>query len=246
MVSTLRNFDAYTYMYRSMPFERIQETYRREHVADLLRDLQAERALEVGCGLKSIFTEWLPSVDAVIVEPISDHLDAATALLGQRGTVTSWLGTFEDYAQTCAPGVFDVVLMSSVLHETTDPALTLAATHHVLSDGHLVLVTNNPRSIHRLIGCDLGWAAFDERTHTEQKMQQLPAWSQGQLKTMLTAAGFDVVHQYTIFPKLLTHQQMQDALDAGLIDESWVAGMNALGSFLPEHGSEIITIARKS
>lgn len=243
-----RNFDEYQENYASLPFEPVQEHYRRKRLVEVLEKYLPARVIEIGCGRESVFQHWSPAHDATIVEPIEEHLDSCQEAITSIENIqlTTFTGTLEEYCEISqAENSFDLAILSSVLHEFPDPIAALYQVHSILNrQGFIVLITTNPHSIHRLLGVDLGiLKSTSEGTSTELQMNQSAAWDMDQLRQMLARTNFEVVEQFSSFPKLLSHAQMQEALDKDFIGQEFLDGMFALSPYLERHGSEIFTIA---
>ena len=74
-----RNLEQYLETYESLPFEIIQEHFRRKSLIEFLVLSNFSTATEIGCGRSSLFEHWLPSGRAQTLEPIPALLDEAKA-----------------------------------------------------------------------------------------------------------------------------------------------------------------------
>ena len=240
---TSRDLEAYEDAFGTMEFEREQERLRRKALLRLIAPLEAPRVLEVGCGYSSIFEDLVRARRRVIVEPIQRHLDFALSNVDEN--VVGISSTLEQQSSRLAAS-FDLVILSSVLHESSDQVEFLRAARECLdSSGTLAMVTTNPRSIHRILGVELGLlSSLDGHTEVERSMQQHPALDMLELEQLLKQCGFSVESATTEIPKILSHRQMNEAMRLGVIDRVFVDQLFALSQWIPEFGSEIFTLAR--
>jgi len=243
---TKRDLHRYRERYSSLEFERIQEAFRRKKLLGIMLGHDGDRAIEVGCGEKSIFFDWLPKEYAVVVEPIREMAEIGLqGLEFQSGMTLEFVnGFFEDFNSNDGR-LFDTVILSSVLHEMNDPNVVLRKAFTLLRPGGAVfIVVTNQNSIHRLIGLSMGLLAdLNERTQTEIEMQQTSAYTVESIQGLAVSAGFEIEHISTGFPKLLTHKQMKAALELSVIDLKFLNQIYDLGEFLPSNGSEIFVKA---
>lgn len=240
-----RDLERYEKDFRTMHFERVQEDLRRRFLLRMINGLDAPRVLEVGCGFSSIFEDLSKAMERTIVEPIEEHLRSAFSRLDDG--VTGIRSTLEEVASRLTAN-FDLVVMSSVLHEARDQVRLLQAARECLDEsGYLALVTNNPRSIHRILGVELGLlSSLNERTSSEVAMQQHQALSDVELSNLLEECGFSIQFVATEIPKILSHRQMDEALSVGAISPGFIDELCALSPWLPHFGSEIFILARRT
>jgi SAM-dependent methyltransferase len=244
---TKRDLIKYHSDYKELPFEPYQEIFRRRNLIRNLSGINAEVILEVGCGRKSLFSEYEPPRDAIVVEPISELL--ALAKNGVTNpNVEFFNGLLSDFVSIQDIETVDVVIASSLLHEVGDPQAFLADCMQVLKPGGLfIAIVTNRNSIHRILGVAAGLQDnLNAPTTTEKLMQQLKgAYSSETLSLELESAGFKVESCHSIFPKILPHALMQRALEEEVINFDFLERMDALMPFLSDFGSELLIRARK-
>ncbi len=243
-----RNLEQYLESYESLPFEVIQEHFRRKSLIEFLLLSNFSTATEIGCGRSSLFEHWLPSGRAQTLEPISALLDEAkTKMVGN----SIWFGfesRVEDALKLDTLQLSDVTIVSSLLHEVEDPKKLLASVTAITNPGGLIVViVTNKHSLHRILGVHLGLlTSLDEKTNTEIHMQQSRgAYSRNELVDEIVSANLEVIQVKTIFPKLFSHRQMSDLLEKKVISSEFLETMDALAPELQDFGSELFVVAKR-
>jgi SAM-dependent methyltransferase len=245
MKHVCRDMDDYVQKYLALPFEPIQIEYRRKLVLNQIRAHSPRRLLEVGCGAKPLFCDLPTEMMVTVVEPALAFVDHARRLAVERSHVQIRQGFVEsvDFGDV----VFDMVILSCVLHEVPDPHTMLRKIRSCCAPGAIVHVNvPNAHSLHRLWAVAMGLIpSVGHRSDTQLLMQQRETpYDTLSLKTQMTDCGFDVVDEGSFFVKPFTHDQMQKLIDAGYITPKMLDGLDKLVEFLPELGSEIWVNAR--
>jgi SAM-dependent methyltransferase len=142
---------------------------------------------------------------------------------------------------------FDLVILSSVLHELLNPLQELSKIKSLLkSNGLLFIVTPNNQSIHRLLGVFLGILDnTSSLTSTEIKMQQYNNFSVSSLGDLLNELNFTIDLGITSFLKPHTHAQMQAWVDEGVLTKTKLESLYELSGIFEPYNSEIFVLARK-
>ena len=70
-----RNMDSYVRDYESLPYESIQEEFRKVELVKVLDEFLWQSLVEVGCGNNSITTYLKDFKRAVIIEPVKELLE---------------------------------------------------------------------------------------------------------------------------------------------------------------------------
>ena len=245
-----KNFDRYKISFDALPFERVQERYRRTELLKLLstESIQGKEILEIGPGERSIGLDMLGENIFTIIEPIKEFADANAALYLKekpetRISIHSVL--VEDYIISLPGQLFQYVLMSSNLHEFEDAQGILSILRKNLDDNSkIIIVVPNNESIHRILGVQLGFLdSTSSLTRTELQMQQKRNFSITSLSNLLESCGFRVEKIYTSFIKPWTHSQMQSRLDHKIIEEEELDMLYQLSGVFNPFGSEIFCVA---
>lgn len=238
-----RDIADYTAQYQRLPFEPIQAAFRRRRVLGEIARRAPARLLEVGCGHAPLFTD-LRGMDVTVVEPSPLFAAHARELAAARADVT----VVEGYIEQCAARlpVFDMVVVSCLLHEVPDPQALLGAVKAVCGRAtDLHVNVPNAQSLHRLLAVAMGLIpAPDALSSTQQRMQQRFTYDADSLDAELARAGFAVCDRGPIFVKPFTHAQMQRLVDDGFMTPQMLDGLDRLAQSLPGLGSEIWVNAR--
>lgn len=240
-----RDIAAYERAYAESGFEAVQAKYRKRMLLELLERLRPKRVLEVGCGLDTLANHWRTAERFVIVEPGAGFAEQARRDVAGRAGVLVIEDTLEGAAATL-PRDFDLVLVSGLLHELTDPGAVLDAVRALCGPNTLVHANvPNARSLHRLLALEMGLIAeLTERSDLQKSLQQPRTFDLGSLAALAEAHGFTVAEQGSYFIKPFTHGQMLKLQADGLVTDAMLDGFYGLARHLPDMGSEIFVNLR--
>ena len=238
-----RNLEQYFSEYSKLPFENIQESYRKRKILDWIngRSLKGMNILEVGCGQDSIFNYLDNEGSRYIIDPIQEMFESK-----QNKKLNIEINRYVDTLENVHLYIdikFDVVIVSSLIHEINNPIDFLFCCKKLLKkEGKIIVVTNNKASIHRILGVELGiLKSTNSRTQTEDKMQQIyGAFTMSELVSLFEKCDLNVSRIETFFPKLLPHKKMSEAIESKVINSTFLDQLDALIEYLPDFGSEII------
>ncbi len=238
-----RDLEKYLIDYKELPFERVQEHYRKKKIIEWLGKYNNIKinTLEIGCGEDSIFNYWSHEGNKIIVEPIKEFLFSEKNNLHNENVekinnkIEEIVKNFNEF--------FDIVILSSLIHEIENPVYFLSLVKKIIKkNGKILVVTNNKQSIHRILGVNLGILTnLDSKTATEKIMQQKTgAFSKIDVETLVKDCRMKITRMETFSPKILPHNMMKEALDSGCIDDKFLDQMYSLIQWIPDFGSEII------
>ena len=238
-----RDLENYYAEYSKLPFENIQERYRKRKILEWIKteNLGMQSILEVGCGEDSIFNYIKHGGLKYIIEPIKEML-SSTQNIKLNKEIHVIVNTLEN-AHENLDVKFDIILVSSLIHEIKNPIEFVLRCREMLhKNGKIIIVTNNKLSIHRILGVELGILQnIDSKTHTEVKMQQFTgAFTTIELIELIEKCKLKVSKIETFFPKILPHEKMHEALKSGKINSNFLDNLYSIIDYLPEFGSEII------
>ncbi len=238
-----RDLEKYLIDYKELPFERVQEHYRKKKIIEWLGKYKNTKinTLEIGCGEDSIFNYWSQAGNQIIVEPIKELLFSEKNKLDGENVekinnrIEEIVLDYEEF--------FDIVILSSLIHEIENPVHFLSLVKKTIKkNGKILVVTNNKQSIHRILGVSLGILTnLNSKTVTEEIMQQKTgAFSKTDLEILVKDCEMKISRMETFSPKILPHSMMKAALDSECIDEKFLDQMYTLIQWIPDFGSEII------
>jgi NAD(P)-dependent dehydrogenase (short-subunit alcohol dehydrogenase family)/SAM-dependent methyltransferase/acyl carrier protein len=195
-------FEGAAALYRDSPMARPANLLVAAAAAEAVAarpDTRPLRVLEIGGGTGGTTFHLLPRLPAERTEYVFTDVSAAflapaeERFSGYTGFRTAMLDIERDpLAQGFAPGAFDLVLASNVLHATASLAVTLKHARSLVAPGGLLFVvegTEPRRWVDLVFGLTDGWWKFAD-TNVRPSHPLLPsrAWT-----TLLREAGFDHV-----------------------------------------------------
>lgn len=231
----------YEQAYSASDFEVIQARYRKKLLLELLERQQPKHLLEVGCGWDTIANHWPGFEQLTIVEPGAQFAAKARKDTAHLSGVTVVEQFMEDAVAQCQQHTYDLILVSSLLHEVPDPAAILSAAKALCTPDTLVHVNvPNANSMHRLLAMEMGLIADPyAQSELQKSFRQPRIFDLAQLVALAESVGFQVASKGSFFVKPFTHGQMQKLVDQGLMTTAMLDGLWGLAAHFPEHGSEI-------
>lgn len=245
-----RDMNSYLSEYLELEYESFQERLRRDEVIRILDQKQFSRLLEVGCGRESIFIDSRLKISGgTVLEPINELLELQRSRLPSPD-ITFVNQTFQEFVlgRHWDPESFDVVLVSSLLHELDDSAAFLSLlAERIGKNVTVVIVVPNALSIHRslaLVRGDIN--SIDETSTTQSRMQQLGGvFTKERLSTSLESSGLEVAEIFTAIPKFFHHSKMALLMSENEKFGSLIEEISVFRDAFEPHGSEIFAIARR-
>ena len=231
----------YLRQYDQQSFETVLVGIRRDEVLRAVARHPHARVLEIGCGLEPLFTFADGWSRFTVVEPSEEFVRHARELADAREGVRVLQGFFEDVQPQLEAGTFDLVIVSSLLHEVPDPRALLRAIRAVCGPDTVVhLNVPNMRSFHRLLAYEMGLiASIFEPSEIERRFQRHTRYDMPGLVALVEAEGFRVLDSGTYFVKPFTHGQMEAMLGAGIIDARVIDGLGRMVAHMPGMGCEM-------
>ncbi len=234
-----------------MDFERHLITGRQDRCLEFLAEHRPGTLLEVGCGPDLLIDRFDLAASSIetwaVVEP-SFYADRIAERMATSDKLALTRGYVEDQIEAIrahAPGGYDAVLLSGLLHETEQPANMLSAAYAVLREGgHLFVSVPNARSFHRLLAVEMGlMESATELSDRNVQLGQPIVYSRETLAPLIAAAGFSDASFSGYMFKPFSNGQMAQVIEA--IGDDVVAGLNRLGKLFPDNAAEIAIVARK-
>ena len=174
--------------------------------------------LELGCATGLMTAEIAASGARVLAVDHDDRYLARTTRRALSGVETRR----DDVTRIRVDRRFDHVVATNIVHEVDDvPAFLDNCRHHLRSAGLLHVSLQNPRSIHRLVGREMGLIG-DLRAVSDRGAQYhtLHMFTADELVALVEGAGFRVVHREGVLMKPLPNAlmaQLSDEMIRGFI-----------------------------
>lgn len=240
----MRNIADYEQQYMEHSFERYQEGYRKKLVEKVIADYAKEGAsiAEIGCGPYPLFTDYKDEYSFTVVEPAKDWYENACDLAGKFRHVSCYRGLLEDFVRETKGNDFDIVICSSLLHEVENPQMLLRDIRRLCGQNTVVHINvPNAFSLHRLLAREMGLIEdVHQMSGYNVALQQHTVFDMDTLKALVDKENYQVIDSGSCFLKPFTHKQMQECMDAGILNEDILDALDGLCSLrLKEYGSEI-------
>lgn len=232
---------AYEQAYSASDFEVIQARYRKKLLLELFEKYQPKHVLEVGCGWDTIANHWQGFESLTIVEPGPQFAEKArkdTAQLAGAQVIEAFL---ESSHLGKPDPAYDLILLSSLLHEVPD-AKALLASAKALAGQNTVIHINVPNalSMHRLLAVEMGLMdSVYAQSALQKSFNQPRIFDLKQLKVLAKELGLQVLEAGSFLVKPFTHHQMMTLMQQGLLTQEMLDGLWQLARHFPENGSEI-------
>lgn len=244
-----RNLDEYIQNYVELNFEAIQEKYRFKRLLEVIDKLKGNQdfrnILEIGPGKHSVNAAFTNYNHYTILEPI-EYFHSRIELKNPKVNLRN--ETAENFLRTEPQLQFDIVILSSVIHELENPRSLLLGLAKLLHPRSKVLVVvPNNLSLHRLIGAHEGFAkSVYDLTETELRMQQSVSFSTNSLIQFVSEIGYKVIETFTSFIKPHPHFKMHHLLQQGELCEEDLDFLYSISRVIQPYGSEIFATLEKS
>ncbi len=244
-----RDFDSYIIKFNNLPFERELEKIRHRRVLKLIKNLEIKggsKALEIGPGYMPIYPDLSGFELIDVLEPIEELYSSN---LKQNFTnVNHFNLTLEEFTvKNNLIETYDLIILSSVLHEFAEPEVNLRICNKLLNkSGIIIVVVPNNNSIHRLIYEKKNYNYLGgDLSKTEILMQQSTSFSVESLENLLLNNNFIINSSETGFTKLFPNEKIQELMNIGLILDLHLDFLDDISKVLPGLGAEIFISARK-
>ncbi|MCI8770859.1 MAG: class I SAM-dependent methyltransferase [Lachnospiraceae bacterium] len=239
----MRDLNAYENFYGTKSFEEIQVVYRRRKMLQVMRKYKHDHILEIGCGTDPLFAHMDDYLSMAVVEPGNGFYEHACELSKEDSRITCYKGFFEDEVKNLLENQppFDFIA-ASMLAELEDIDRGYQALYNICSEKTILyLCVSNAESLHRLVAYEAGLIKdiAEISGRGEKLLQRRGPYTMDELCTQIEKNGFEIIEKGSYFPKLFTHQQMQNMLEQNIITKDVLDGMYNMEKYLPRYGSEI-------
>ena len=236
-------------------FEDVCLLARQQQNLRVLADLRPRRVLEVGCGpqLLSVqaWAQGLPIERWVAVEPAERYVQAAREASARHPGLFAVHGYIEQAAPALASLLpegarADLVVVSGVIHETSEPeALLAAALAWLRPGGHLLVSVPNAQSFHRLLAVQMGLMERPELLSERNRLLGQPrVFGPQDLRDLVAGMGLEEDRLDGYLFKPFTHAQMASLVPQ--LGAPGVQGLIDLGRQFPLQAAEICLVARQA
>lgn len=235
----------YLRQYEDGDFETAMVELRRREVLKTLERLPHQHILEIGCALEPIYPYVEQFESCVIVEPSVEMARVVASAAVAAPSVEVLPATIQEAAAALRDRNFDLIVISSVLHEVDDPLTFLSAVRS-LCNRRTVCYLNVPNalSFHRLLAVEMGLIArAKDLSQRDRRFGHHGVFDRASLRSLLEEAGFTVVRDGSFFVKPFTHDQMHRILEEEIVPRSLIEGLYGLSKHFPEHGCELFAEA---
>ncbi len=239
----------YQEQYSKQPYEKYQVAFRKRKLLDLLSKNNHANLLEIGCGLESIFLDVASYDHITVVEPADLFYDKAKQdiTLAKNKNITLVKALLEDAVEKLKKTKFDLILLSSLLHEIPEQNKFLSTLHSIASNETIIHVNvPNAKSFHRLLAVEMGLIpSVFQKSESNIQFQQHTIFDLELLTSTVEKNGFKVIESGSYSFKPFTHQQMQNMIDAKFISDEILDGFYKMEKYLHGIGSEIYVNIQK-
>ena len=242
----MRDIEDYTKKYVNKPFEDTMVRIRKKVVIEQCMKYPHANIVEIGCGMSPLFVDFENFDRLIIIEPSAMFATNAQQLAEEK-SVTKKIKIVNEFVENIEKSVLedfgniDFIIVSSLLHEVDEPQKLLEGVGKLCSRKTIVHINvPNAKSLHRMIAVAGGMIADEHDRSKEQiKLQISRTYDMALLHEEMAHAGFHIVDEGSYFMKPFTHKQMQQCIDAGIIDECVLQGLENVIQFFPDLGAGI-------
>lgn len=239
----MRDIEQYQKEYIKNDFEsKYQVPFRRKKLLDIIQRGGYRKILEIGCGMDPLAAYVEEFDEYTIVEPGKEFLENAKKVLHGRKKITYVYGYFEDKIDEISQSAYDLIIVSSLLHEVDDPERLLNAVRAVSTTQTVVHINvPNACSIYRILAYEAGIIPeLKKLTERNRILQQNRVFDMESLEQLIGKTGrVEICEKGSYFVKPFSHAQMLKCVEQGIIDENILEALYKLTAYLPEYGSEI-------
>lgn len=248
----MRDIYDYTSKYVHEPFEETMVRIRKKTVIAQCLKYIHKSILEVGCGVSPLFKDFCDFDCMAVIEP-SEEFSMQARKTAEKSDITAEIIIYNAFLENIFEKIkeerkqFDIIVASSLLHEVDEPNKFLQSIWELCSKDTIVHINvPNATSMHRLIALECGIIAdVHEKSRQQIVMQRQRTFDMKKLVEQVENAGFQIQDRGSYFIKPFTHSQMQKCLEAGIIDERVLEGLEGLTKYFPDAGAEIYVNAKR-
>jgi len=233
---------------KKISLEEFLDGLRRKHIIQAILKYKAMNILEIGCGPTPIFSFLDKFKNYVIVEKSKVFSENALRLSKKysQGKIAILNGKLEDVKDRIPRLKYDVIIISSVLHEVENSDEIISILRAFCEPTTIVVaIVPNADSIHRLLAVEsnLIKSKYDD-SDTDKIYNRRVHYDRKTFRLLFLRNGYDVINIYTFFIKFLSNAQLEAILNQGILNYDVLYGFEKLSSYLPYYGAEIFLEAK--
>ncbi len=246
MIKESRDINKYTKDYLNHDFEDTMICYRRKKILEILNKYNPKKILEVGCGTQSMFDFYNNYETFVVVEPSEQFCEMIKKSKNYNSKVTIINDFLENKAESLKNEKFDFIILSSLLHEVTEPIKMLKCIKQLCNNNTLVHINvPNAHSMHLLWAYKSGLIEkIGNLTEVAKHFQQHTTFTLESLVKMVDSVNFSIIEKGSYFIKPFNHSKMQECVTLGIINKQLLDGLYKLTDYIPDMGAEIFINCR--
>jgi SAM-dependent methyltransferase len=245
----MRDLKKYEQDYAGQPYERFQVRFRKQKIIEILSRHSHGKILEIGCGLEPLFRDFYDFEELTVLEPARFFAARARQEIAGhplRERVRFLEKTLETASVELDGQIFDMILLSSLLHEVPNAEEFLGRVRDLSGPKTMVHINvPNALSFHRLLAYESGLIASPAQFSASNiQFQQHTVFDLPALMALARRCGFEVIESGSYSFKPFTHRQLEDMIQAGILSEQVIEGFYAMEKYAPGCGSEIYVNVR--
>lgn len=244
----MRDIEKYTndYLSDDYDFEKIQVKYRRKKVLEILNQYKPKRILEVGSGADSIANYYTNFEKFVVVEPSEVFIKQCIKIENNNNILL--INDFvENRIDDLKREKFDFIILSSLLHEVTNPNEFLKQIISICNSNTILHINvPNSSSFHLLWAYESGLINnMGNLTERAKQLQQNTTFDIPKLSEMIQHNDMKMLEKGSYFIKPFNHNKMLELYKSNIIDDKLLDGLyNMVKYIIPDMGSEIYVNCR--
>jgi hypothetical protein len=214
---------------------------RREYSIRCIDNNPHESILEIGCGIDPLCLHYNNYLDYTIVEPNKVFFNRISSICSLNPRVSIKNCTLEESVSSFKSKHFDIIIMSSLLHEVQDPSKLLISLHEVADELTLIhLDVPNMFSFHRLLAMEMDLIpSIYEKSDIDKRFNRKNGYTKELLMNILEEHGFRISQYGTYFIKPFSNDQIENIIKKGVISPMIISGLEKMVKYLPEMGAEM-------
>ncbi len=245
----MRDLEDYQDQYlNNNPFEPFLVEKRKNLILSIIDKYNPKSILEIGCGDDPLFNYLHDFEKFTVVEPGELFFKYATDFAKKHNHPESI-----SLINTCFEGKteevhdYDLIICSALLHELEDQETFMQNLYYLADDSTIVHINMpNVNSFHRLLAKKVGIIkSVHDKSEMQNRLQQNDFFNIAQLKKMCESFGFKIIEEGTLAFKPFTNFQIQQIIDASILDKNIIMALFDMEEYCPGLGAEMFVNLKK-